>query len=248
MIRRLILLAAFLAVFTARPAHAIVEAGEAYVYPSFYELIQTAVLLGGVDIQQPVILDEYIRLMYCDLYKENSRDDFVWVPIRKQIAARITSKVEYSRALYQLVGSVKLGEYDFENQRFPLVDRTGFQNVGRMVLFTPYDVKPYCTDPAAQNKLGKNFNFPQDIDLILSQPFTMMYFKMPPDEASKMLDRLRRMKIENRKLYIRFRFRIQSVITGDPSMGIGLHFGGSTVGVDLYYDRDLTMWVGSVPL
>jgi hypothetical protein len=235
-----------------RPAAAIVEAGEAYVYPTFQELTQTTLLLGGLSTDKdPQIVDEYIRLMYCDLYRENYKDDFAWHQLREQFTTKINSKKEYYRSLYQIVGRVEMNKYDFANQRFPLVKKSAFVNVGTMVLFTEADFKPYCDIYTRDNMRGAyDHLFPRYATINLSHPFTFTSFKVPMDEAEKILARMQKLHTDGRKLYIRFRFRVQAVksVTGRNKNYYKTELTGELASVDLFYDKELTQWLARLPL
>lgn len=246
-------LAAFaLTLLLLRPAAAFTEAGEAYIYPTFTELTQTTLLLGGMDVNEPGVLEQYIHLMYCDLYKQNRNDDFAWHGIQKQILARINAKKEYSRTLYQLGGAVILGPYDFERQMFPLVDGTAFQNVGYMSLFSKEEFKPYCLflnrSPATAN-LGKDI-FARNINIVLSEPFNLTSFRATPQEAQKLLNMMQKQRVQGRKLYIRFRFRVQSVLNVEKERGAynKVDLSGEIVSIDLFYDKEMTKWLASLPV
>ena len=238
----------------AQPAAAYTEAGEAYVYPTFAELTQTTVMLGGVDLRDNVFLDEYIKLMYCELYRENHLNDFAWHGIEKQILARVQSKKEYFRSLFQVGGVIMIGQYDFQNQQFPLTRDTAFQNVGYMSLFSPQDYKPYCVDPGMENSgatliMGP---FAPTVNILLNEPFNFTALKMKQKEAERLLTMMTRAGTEQeRKLYIRFRFRVQSVAetkkrSADQYSQTDL--GGEIVGIDLFYDKEMTKWMMKVPM
>jgi hypothetical protein len=239
----------------ARPAGAFTDAGEAYVYPTFSELTQATILLGGMDIRDTNVLDEYIKLMYCDLYKDNYKNDFSWHGIEKQILSRVTTRKEYFRSLFQLGGVIQLGQYDFNEHQYPLREGTAFQHVGYMSLFTPDDFKPYCqfADPiTGEGHASYGGVFSKNINIALSEPFTFAGIKMTQQEAEKLFGMMQKMGTEkDRKLYIRFRFRIQGVADAkrDPK---GTYWqtvlNGEIISIDLFYDKEMTKWMMNVPL
>lgn len=240
----------------SRPAGAFTEAGEAYVYPTFPELTQTTILLGGMDITDTRVLDEYIKLMYCDLYRENYKNDFAWHTIERQISSRVSTKKEYFRSLFQVGGVVEFGQYDFSLQQFPLKDKTSFKNVGYMSLFGDQDFTPFCiiTNPVTgqQTASGDGAVFSKDINIVLSEPFTFTGLKATPVEAQKILDLMEKMGNKDRKMYIRFRFRVQSVAKMKKDEKRGNYsqtdLSGEIISIDLFYDKEMTKWLTSVPL
>ena len=233
------------------------EAGEAYVFPSFAELTQTMVLLGGMDVNDKHVVDEYIRLMYCDLYKKNYQDDFAWHTLKRQITSQILSKKEYYRTLYQVGIVLNFKKYDFGMQAFPLTEESVFDNVGAMNLFSNTDFKSYCDVGRHANNMRPEFDrfFPRDVSLTLSYPLTLKGLKVSSEEAAKILERMEKLKINNRQLYARIRMRVHAVDSVEKAPGglrgqIGhskAYLSGEITSVDLFYDEDMTMWVARVP-
>jgi hypothetical protein len=246
--------AAFLmAACIAGPARAGTETGEAYIYPTFSELTQAAVMLGAFDLSDSNVLREYVRLMYCNIYEKNYRDDFAWNKLEKQIRARIDAKKEYYRTLYQVASDITLGPYDFKEQRFPLVEHSDFRNVGYMALFSSRDFKPYCEidDTEMHQRIDHAFRFPTDINIALSEPFTLTAIKASQAEAQKMLALMAKAGgASARKLYVRFRFRVQSAVPADMRQGFSskTDFNGEIVSIDLFYDKEMTKWAMNLPV
>lgn len=222
------------------------EIGEAYALPTFKELTQTTILLGGLDINDPKIADEYAKLSYCDLYKNNYKNDFQWNNIKQQIVSRVLEKKEMYRLQYEIHGSVRLGRYDFERQFFPFVENSKLVNVGSMVILESSSYTKYCDGL----EIGL---FPKTMFVILNQPLTLDSIKMPMDEAEKFLAKLEDMKIFNRTLYVRFRFKIIDVSRVVASRekedkNVRTDFRGKLSTIDFYYDREMTKWAASAPV
>lgn len=226
------------------------EAAEAFVYPTFAELTQTALMLGAFETGNSGVIKEYARLIYCDLFKKNIADDFAWNKLERQIAGRVTTKREYFRRLYQLVGDLTLDPYDFKTESFPLANGTEYKNVGYMSLFSMNDFRPYCqlTDTKTGGAMNSFFWFPPEINVSLAQPFNLDRIKIPASEAKRLLQNLSKGS-GNRNLYIRFRFRLDTVkpIAIKDKTSPKVDFQGELVGVDLFYDRELTKWMMSLP-
>jgi len=220
------------------------DMGEAYALPTWKELSQTAVLLGGLDVTEPKVADEYSKLIYCQLYQENSRNDFEWNKIRREIITRVLEKREMYRVQYQFVGVVKLERYNFERQLFPLTKDTMMVNIGSMELVNPREVLPFCGQQLSRI-------FPPNIYLTLNQKMSITSFKMPMDEAEKMLDKMAESKTSERVLFIRFRFKtagIPKTVKGPQDSVAKIFLPGHIKAIDLYMDKALTKWVGSIPV
>lgn len=190
------------------------DMGESYAAPTFRELSQTFVMMDGMDISDPIISQEYAKLMYCDLWKENSKNDFDWNKIRQMISNRVMSKKDYYRIQFEVGGTIFLGTYNFETQDFPFTKQSSLTRVGSMMLLAPNtgrrgpqpgDPMPLCTDTDMSPYM------PIYYILIMNQPLTFDRLKIPMDEAKILLDKMTAARNLDRRLYVRFRFRVQSV-------------------------------------
>ncbi len=221
--------------------------GESYAVPSYEELAQTTLLLGGMDINENAVADEYARILYCKLYKENYRDDFSWNNVRRDLVTRILSKRETFRTQYEILGTVELGRYNFEAQEFPFVEGTALTNVGVMNILE-------AKTGAMCGQGGQGSIFPEVTNLVLSKPLTFEKYKIPMDEAEKLLDTMKLLKIGDRRLYIRFRFKVQSVARvprkgeGGSGASPSIDLNGVIESVDLFFDREATQPVAKIPL
>jgi Domain of unknown function (DUF4852) len=250
---RKIALLLFLLLFSTSAARA-GSAGEAFVYPTYIELTQAVVMMaGGVDLARDDLVDDYIKLMYCDIYRENYRDDFAWHTVRNKLAEKIRSRRERFRALYQIGGVIELGRYDFAQQQFPLIKNTAFQNVGKMVLFSSYNFQKYCpiVDPDSQIEYKQDGLFPKDVNIILNEPINFTALRATPQEAEKLMAEIARDSVgSERKAYIRFRFRLQGIqrVQTSKSALLRTDFSGEIVSIDLFYDKEMTKFLARVPM
>lgn len=223
------------------------DMGEGYAYPSFKEISQTLIMLGGLDINKQEIADEYARLVYCPLYEEKYSNDFDWNNIRRQIVSRVLEKKEIYRVQYEFYSVINLDRYDFEAQVFPLTEKSVMNNVGRMGLLDNGSFQPFC----GVNMSIASMYFPAIVRLILHQPLNLTVIKMPMDEAELMLKKMAEQKIENRRLFIRFRFKavgtpIFNKTTGGRNLSVDLF--GNMKAIDLFLDKEMTHWIASLPV
>ncbi len=230
------------------------DQGESYAQPTFKELSQTMVMMDGMDVTQPVLTDEYAKLMYCDLYKQNHKNDFDWNKIRQMILSRAVAKKDYYRIQFEVGGTVFLGTYNFETQDFPFVRDSALTRVGSMILLersrqnpTAGGAAPLCGDT--------DFSpyFPFNYILIMNQPFTFDRLKIPMDEAKILLDKMAAAKNMDRRLFVRFRFRVQAVDKLPPAEKLDLRktrvqMHGELTQADVFLDADMTKYLTSVPL
>ncbi|HYD19246.1 MAG TPA: DUF4852 domain-containing protein [Patescibacteria group bacterium] len=228
------------------------DKGESYANPSYKELTQTLVMMDGVDITDPLVANDYAKLLYCDLWKQNSKNDFDWQKIRQQIVTRITQHKEYYRIQYQLGGTVFLNVYNFETQDFPFKPDSALVRVGSMSLLDVSQIgekdkgiKKLCGDDEY------SLTFPINHTVQMHQPLTFDRLKIPMDEAKQLLDKMAAMRNTDRRLYVRFRFRLQSLLAKMPPPPVNLRrnramFQAELSQIDVFLDKEMTKFVTTV--
>lgn len=242
-----------LAAFTAARAGVIGgDKGESYADPTYKELVQTLVMMDGIDITDPLVANDYAKLMFCDLWKANSKNDFDWQKIRQQIVSRVTQHRDYYRIQYQLGGTIFLNVYNFETQDFPFKPESALVRVGSMALLDitqigerEKGIKKLCGDQEL------SVSFPVNYTSQMHQPLTFDRLKIPMDEAKQLLDKMAAMKNTDRRLYVRFRFRLQSLINKMPPPPVNLRrnramFVSELSQIDVFLDKDMTKFVTTV--
>jgi hypothetical protein len=211
--------------------------------------MQTVVVMGGANINNSAVADEYGRIIYCEIFKKVFKNDFEWNNVRRQIISRVLEQREMYRNQFELRGLVRLDRYDFERQLFPLTPDTKLTNVGRMSIFHSREYKDPC--PSTSNmKTTESFKFPPSADLVLTQPLNLEFVKVSPDVAERILKEMQKMRIADRSLFVRFRFRVVDtpVILKD---NLGNNATADMIGqiqqVDFFLDREMTKWVVGSP-
>ena len=222
------------------PARGKIMGGAAYAAPTSLDLLQSLVMLDGIDVRDTKIIDQYARWVYCDLYKEKFNNDFEWNQTRSQIMERIKLKKENFRTFYEIGGIVYLGRYDFDTQHFPLANNSALMGVSSLILIEDMNPNNECST------MGNGFAL-REMLARLRQPFTFDRLKIPMDEAEKLLARLDKMKNAERKMYVRFRIILHSVVPSSKN-GLPNTFVADVVSVDVFYDREMTQLYMNVPI
>ena len=241
-----------LLLFRTVPAFSEVKVGEGYATPSFKELYQTMIISGGLDINDSNVLDEYIRLAYCDVYLENFSNDYEWNKVRKRIFSRLTDKKETSRVLYEITEVFVLDHYDFEKEYFPIKRNSAMSNVGSLTLFDIKSFESYCNIKKPAKML------PADINLVLHRPLNVSQLKVPSNYVEEMLARMEEESLSHagdkgysaKRVYARIRFRV----TDAP----GLFYRGSSIvrselrgiitAIDFFYDSEMTKKISNIEI
>lgn len=222
-----------------------VISGEAYATANLQDLIQTHILLDGVDIKNNAYIDDYAKNLYCGLYKDKFSNDFEWNKVRQELIGKLTSKKEYYRALYQISSPVYLGRYNFETQDFPFEKNTAIVNVGRMELYAPgYGDKLACSEIADDKPVA---SLPKKFFIKLTEPLTLDRIKMPVASANELLERMDAMGNAERLTYLRFRIKVIAVdkTNNNPDVAI---FVAQITDIDVFLDAQLTKLAFNVPL
>jgi hypothetical protein len=226
--------------------------GESFATPTYRDVVQAFLLMQGLDISNNKVADEYAKLSYCTLYQQKFHNDFAWNKIRAELINRAMQKHDYYRVQYQLEGTLYLGRFNFETQQFPLVKKSQLNHVGSFMAidFTSRGLaRPYRLCSTDYSVI-----FPGRYVFEINQPFTLLGLKVSQDEAKGLLDKMASLGNADRRLYIRFRYRAQTVDKLDPfakdydpraAHGI---FHGELTNVDLFLDHDMTKFYKSIPL
>jgi hypothetical protein len=228
----------------AAAAPSSLDIGEGYARPTFPELVQSLVLMNGFDISNAKVADEYGKVVYCDLYEKNYKNDVAWKRVREEIVNRALRKQEYYRVKYEIVSPFKLGRYDFEKQFFPLQPDSTLNSVGYINLFS--------ADAQNENCGGRNIytSFPQNVNLELNQPLTLTGFSVPADKIKKILARIEEAGSSEKEVYGRIRMIASGAAKGaSVSLGSALQqsvLKGRVTSIDFFIDRELTKPIGGI--
>lgn len=228
------------------------DTGESYADPVYKELTQTLVMMDGVDVSNPIIANEYAKMFYCDLYRQNSRNDFDWQKIRHQIISRVLQKKEYYRIQYQMPATVKLNVYNFETQDFPFTPTTALVRVGSIELLNLVHISDHTKGITKLcGALDWSPGFPMNHVVIMHQPMTFDRLKIPMDEAKLLLEKMTAMRNTDRMLYIRMRFRIQALNRKIPPPPLNLRrvraeYLSEVTQIDVFLDQEMTKFITTI--
>lgn len=109
------LLAALLGLSLGLPHRAVADD---YVAPTETALVQTLLRFGALDINNDVIIDDYAKIVECDLYSTFKQDDFKWNKIREGLRNKIRSEAVTYPVNFHVKGYISLDRYDFNTRTF----------------------------------------------------------------------------------------------------------------------------------
>ena len=239
------------------PAFATEDIGEGYSVPTFREIVQTFTLMGGLDSGNEGVIDEYMNIVYCNIFLKSYSNDFEWNKIRRNMQLRIQEKKENYRLLYEIIGPVTIGRYDFEEQSFPLVGGTALENVGVLSVYRFTPATPICGGGGTQELKYYPFEF----FIELNRPLNINNIKVSMDEAEVLLKKIIEYNGDpvdkqaavptniKRQIYIRFRVRVSEAlgVTG-RDVGRKAVMRAQLQSIDFFIDREATMHITSIPI
>ncbi len=217
------------------------ESGNGYANPSFKNLSKTITMLSGVNILDNAVIDDYARIIYCDLYKQEFLDDFSWVKVRRAIREDVQNANNSFHRYYQVVGEVNLERYNFEEGYFPLTKESMLDKVGSMYIYEQVYNVPSC------GHVGHLKSYAYFYSVNIDKPMTVKSIYLSRDKSVQLVDYLEEKNNLDRTIYIRFRIKLDKVIDIDGGEDVRKKalLSGSVEAVDFFADQELTMHIGS---
>ncbi len=89
-----------------------------FVPPTDVGIIQTLLRFGSIDINNDVLIDDYAKIVECDLFSTFKHDDFKWNKIREGLRNKIRSEAVTYPVNFYVLGYISLDRYDFDSRTF----------------------------------------------------------------------------------------------------------------------------------
>jgi hypothetical protein len=113
---------------TAAPAPATVDdtspaphpADSAPVLVTLENLAKAAARLGAIDLEDDRVLDDYARVVHCDIYQRFHGDEFAWRDVRTAMRQSIAQNKDSFPTSFYLYRKETFGPYDFSTHTLPL--------------------------------------------------------------------------------------------------------------------------------
>lgn len=224
---------------------------EGYAKPEYNELLQTIVVLGGYNIDDPKVAQAYAKQIYCPLYRQYYADDFSWNAQKENIVNRVKAKKEPYRIQYEYSGVMQLERYDPVAKAFPLSQASRMVNVGHMEVITSSMVRGLLCLVGNKEEDSRDPFFPVQIGLTLTNPLTLTEMPIAPEKGEVLLSKLQARGVNDRSVFVRFRFRVVDqphLVRNRNDEVVRADLVGQLQAIDFFLDRDLTIWVASAPV
>jgi hypothetical protein len=163
------------------------------------------------DFMDEDMVNEYLKIQNCDLYKQYSNNDFLWQGILNASQRELDYFASTFPDRFEVYAYIPIERYDFERSAFPIADDYRLHNAGAITIgvenITGFN---NCVDVEIFGL------FPNNIKFLPENKFSLTHIPAPPNEAEEILSRISQHRYRNtddnfRVLPIRFRIKINDV-------------------------------------
>ena len=194
---------------------------------------------GNPDVD---MIDNYAKLVYCELYKEYFSDDFEWEKIRSSIKKDIRNYHSNLQRYFEITGKVMIDRYDFEANAFPVLPESRLNNIGKLAIYEPDSFFSYCGESGLPEFLPASYN------LILRNPFSVNKIPLPPEKAQEIVRFIATNEDGQRIIYVRYRMELMDFAGLEGQLRKAANVRGQIQSIDLFLDPALTRKFGSLPV
>lgn len=160
-------------------------AGTEYATPNMQNLSKLYWRLGVFNPSDNKIIDNYLIINECEVYRNFFSDDFEWANVRKATRDMLKDKSPAFTNQFKILVPIDLGRYDTERGGFDIVNRTAFVNSRRVQVTGSGSAFMEC---GQNNDLA---GYPSNVVMILNKPFTFDFVKVDEHVAQAFLLRKR---------------------------------------------------------
>ncbi|MBP7252367.1 MAG: DUF4852 domain-containing protein [Alphaproteobacteria bacterium] len=177
------------------------HAADEYLQATPSALVQTLLRFGALDINNDVIIDDYAKIVECDLFGVFREDDFKWNKIREGLRSKIRSEAVTYPSTYTIRGYVKLDRYDFDTRMFKINSDSPILGVNAFRLM---DIP--------QKSCNENLKVvPMQYVAVIENRVNIPGFIMSESDAEALLGRLLKENNHSRQILAKFNLRVLDV-------------------------------------
>lgn len=176
-----------------------VASPETYAVPTWENLIKTMARFGALDFSDPKLVDDYAIIAECKIYKSFFEDEFKWKDIQPSLVQSIQLNLGSYPLAYQYDVSLKLARYDFKNGLFNFTDKNALKGINTIHLLS-----------SAKHDCGKEsvLLLPHTFLAVFPTPSFIEGLPLSETEAKALLFRMENEENTDRRVFVRYRFRI----------------------------------------
>ena len=206
-----------------------------YKRASLQSLSQSFIKLTGVDLNDDALIDDFAIINHCDIYRQHYTNEFAWRQARDAFRRVMQRELEsYPENIY-LLGSLKLGRYDFESKAFMLDDSSKLERAG---IFRFSD-RTFSCQGAIVQQIPLNYTFR------LTNPVTLDRLEMSEERAASIRSIMDQLGNRDRKVYVTFFLRINDFSTQNTSGSVSVRATtrATLMSLRVYLDRSRTQMI-----
>lgn len=165
------------------------------------------------DYSNPNIMDQYLQIMNCPLYKKYKSDDFVWEKIREGMRREINYFSSSFPDRFEIYAFMPIERYDFQKNVFVIPNRFALSNAGSIQI-PFFEIDNNSSDTCfVTNERRKNF--PTDVKFLADNKFSLIDIPVAPDKANQILEGIKKYNYKNtefnRIFAVRFRIKVNGI-------------------------------------
>ena len=153
-----------------------------YIEPTLDHLADLYWSLGRVDLNSNDDVDNYMMIRECDIYLKYYHNDLEWAQVREAARQTISDKLALFSRKFEIMIPVGVGKYDDVTGIFPLELDSQRIDIKKFVVDYNSPGKEVC---GYQQKIK---NYPKNLVLLFSKPWTIKEFPVPAEKASQYID------------------------------------------------------------
>lgn len=238
---------------SVKKSHAFSEIGTGYIVANFNSLVTTFLLSLPSDERDVQFLDGYARLFECDLVKKYFDNEFEWQQIREVMNTKIDKLDREYFSYYEFGGSVDLEKYDFDKETFPATEESVLTGIRLLNMFKlgaqAQRGKKNCSEAFVKHQRFISSHLPTIFSVKVLSPITFKQLPMDAEQAKKFVTVAEENKDKTRKIYIRFRVKLDAVAdVRKRSSQQEVIFHGELFSADAFLDKNFTKHVAELKL
>lgn len=172
---------------------------EDYIKPNWPDLLRTLVRLKSIDLHDQNLLDEYVIISECDLYKSFYSDDFKWNKVRVALSADAEQNVSKFPVSYRFDTKLQLDRYDFQDKIYRFSPKATLNDINTAVF---YEV----TGPACGKADIKYL--PRIFRVVFDSSVNVLGLPLSPENAEILLKDMIAHNNADRIVFARFNFKV----------------------------------------
>ena len=153
-----------------------------YEQPLMKKLSQLYWAIDYNDINNNQVVDNFLMINECEIYKSYSTNEFEWKDIREAGREFIKKNKKTFPLRFEFIQPIKLGEYDVATSRFAILKDYQVEGIRRFEMYSPEYAAEIC---------GEGWNiegYPRGVVIELNRPFTLTHLTVEPALAQQFIE------------------------------------------------------------